>query len=162
MHEYAAWAARHPAAAAELNMVLGSLNPVTPEGGAGKSEAWSQQQDRFRIAKAGAYSWRNNVGATPAKCPVCKTPQQPTRYGLCNDSHQLNEKLKSSDLILAIPRLITPAMVGSTIAQFGSVEEKAPGWHYTGQGREVAQAAWLTLISSIGGFAAFSTGNVEL
>jgi len=65
-------------------------------------------------------------------------------------------------LILAIPRKITPEMVGSVIAQFGTVEVKAPGWKYTGRGREEAQAAWLALIERIGGFARFSTGEIEL
>ncbi len=88
--------------------------------------------------------------------------QQPTRYGVANDSAELNEKIKSSDLILARRVLITPAHVGTTIAQFGSIEAKRPGWVYTGKGQEPGQAAWLALIRSIGGYAKFSTGEYEV
>lgn len=163
MDDYSEWAARHPHAAADLERVLGAVPwPVTPAGGDGKSEAWAQQQVRFRVAHAGGMGWRNNVGATPAKCPDCGTKRQPIRYGLANDSAQLNDKVKSSDLILAIPRVIRPEDVGRTIAQFGSIETKRPGWVYTGKGQEPGQAAWLALIKKLGGFAAFSTGDIEL
>ena len=158
---YQQWAARHPQAAADLQQVI---NPAMApaEGSEGKSESWAQQQARFKIAHAGAFSWRNNVFATPAKCPHCKTPQQPVRGGLANDSSKLNKKIKSSDLILAIPRLITQDMVGTTIAQFGSVEVKKPGWKFSGNEHEEAQLAWLALVAKVGGFAAFSTGDVQL
>ncbi len=164
---YIDWAQRHPQAAAELRDVVGALPWPTNEDNAGKSEAWSQQQIRLQAARLGARAWRNNVGATPAKietnCPKCGNhfaiKQPPVRYGLANDSMQLNAKIKSSDLILAIPRIITPQMVGTKIAQFGSVEVKKPGWKYTGTEREQAQALWLALIQEMGGFAVFSTGE---
>lgn len=166
---YYEWAMRHPQAAAELNEVFKAADPSdkVPEGA---SEARTQQQARLDIAHAGAMSWRNNVGATPAKmeynCARCgfhgEVSQRPVRYGLANDSAQMNSTIKSSDLILAIPRVITPAMVGTTIAQFGAVECKAHGWQFTGKGREGAQQAWLALIESIGGYARFSTGRVVL
>lgn len=163
MNDFNDWAARHPQAAADLQALLGAVPwPTTPVGGGGKSEAWAQQQVRFRVAHAGGVSWRNNVGATPAKCPDCGAKRQPIRYGLANDSAPLNKKIKSSDLILAIPRLIRPQDVGHTIAQFGSIETKRPGWVYTGKGQEPGQAAWLALIKKLGGFAAFSTGDIEL
>lgn len=157
---YEQWATRHPLAAADLLSVLGAIQPVgdTP----GLSEQWAQQHVRLAVAKAGGMAWRNNVGATPAKCPHCGTPQQPVRYGLANDSAQLNARVKSSDLILAIPRVIRPQDVGRTIAQFGAVETKRPGWVFKGTDREVAQAAWLSIVKSLGGFAAFSTGEVDL
>jgi len=168
---YSEWAARHPLAAAELEQMHGALPwPVTPPGGDGKPEAWAQQQVRLKAAQQGAMAWRNNVGATPAKtrhrCPRCRfkfeEEQQPIRYGLANDSAKLNEKIKSHDLILAIPRIITPAMVGTTIAQFGSVEVKRPGWKFTGKGQEPGQMTWATLINRIGGYACFSTGELQL
>lgn len=160
MTTYDQWAARHPQAAQELTRLLTAApwpqSNVTATG----SEANAQQAVRFAVAQAGGMSWRNNVGATPARCPDCGTQRQPVRYGLANDSAQLNSRIKSSDLILAIPRVVTPEMIGTTIAQFGSVEVKAPGWQYTGQGREAAQAAWLALIKKLGGYACFSTGEL--
>ena len=158
---YDQWAARHPQAAAELEQVIG-IATADPDDSDGKSEAWAQQRARFNAAHAGAMAWRNNVGATPAKCPECGAPQRPIRYGLSNDSAKLNKRIKSSDLILAIPRIITPEMVGGKIAQFGSVETKRPGWKYTGTEREQAQAAWLALVAQAGGFATFSTGELNL
>jgi hypothetical protein len=157
------WERRNPQAANELRTVVNAVPwPVTPENGDQKSEAWAQQRVRMQVASLGGYAWRNNVGATPAKCKVCNAKQQPVRYGLANDSEKLNSVIKSSDLILAIPRLIKPADVGTTIAQFGSIETKKPGWVYSGKEQEHAQAAWLSLISKIGGFACFSTGDVKL
>lgn len=163
MTTYEEWAAAHPAAARDLQAMLGAAPwPVTPPGGDGKSEAWSQQQVRLSIAHAGGLSWRNNVGATPSRCPECGAPQQPVRYGLANDTAALNEKIKSSDLIACVPRLIVPQDVGRTIGQFASVEVKRPGWSFTGKGREVGQMAWLSLIASKGGVAMFSTGAIKL
>lgn len=163
MTAYEIWAARWPQAAEELQQALtAQINATAPGNGGGKPEGATQQQSRFRIAEQGAMSWRNNVGATPAHCRECGAPQQPVRYGLANDSERLNEQIKSSDLILAIPRLITPAHVGQTIAQFGAVECKAEGWQWSGSKREKAQAAWLSLVAKLGGYAAFSTGDVRL
>lgn len=157
---YAEWAQRHPQAAAELaQMLTGAVDGTAV---AGMSEAYAQQQARLAVAQQGGMAWRNNVGATPTKCPNCNAKQAPVRYGLANDSARLNQRIKSSDLILAIPRQITPDMVGSTIAQFGAVECKRPGWKYTGNGRESGQAAWLALITKLGGYATFSTGDLIL
>jgi len=170
MTAYEQWAARHPRAASELNQILGAVPWPANDKTDGKSEAWAQQQARFNASRGGAMAWRNNVGATPSKvqtvCPKCSfnftIKQTPIRFGLANDSQKLNEKIKSSDLILAIPRIITPQMVGSTIAQFGSVEYKRPGWEFKGTKPELAQLAWAQLIAKIGGYAAFSTGEVSL
>lgn len=155
------WAARHPQAAAELAQVFQPSVP-TPDGLQGSSEARAQQAVRIAAAHAGAYAWRNNVGATPAKCEACGEPMRPVRYGLANDSAKLNRKIKSSDLILAIPRRISAEHVGTTIAQFGAVECKAPGWQYRGTERERAQLAFITLVRRAGGLACFSTGEIEL
>lgn len=156
-----AWAAKHPDAARELLAVLApACSP--PEADADGSEAKVQASVRLQVARLGAYAWRNNVGATPTKCPSCGARRAPVRYGLANDSQRLNGVIKSSDLILAIPRRITTADVGRTIAQFGAIETKRPGWRYTGKDQEPGQAAWLALINKIGGFARFSTGDVEL
>lgn len=155
------WSAAHPDAARDLLAVMNS-DPISENAAIGKSEAWAQQQARFAIARAGAYAWRNNVGATPAKCKKCGAKQQPVRYGLANDSEKLNKRIKSHDLIGAIPRLITPSDVGSTIAQFGSWECKPPGWKYSGNEHESAQAAWGARVLSIGGHAEFTTGDVRL
>ncbi len=164
---YAEWAQHYPDAAQELAQVTAMCKPGD---GDYEDEAAAQQNARMVIARAGGLAWRNNVGATPAKvdahCPKChfdfEVKQRIVRYGLCNDSHQLNAMFKSSDLIGVMPRLITPAMVGSTIGQFIAVEVKRPGWTYKGKGREVQQQAYLSLAASKGAIAQFSTGEVWL
>lgn len=135
-----------------------------------KNENEVQQQVRLKAARSGALAWRNNVGATPSRtahvCPRCRfefeEKNTPIRYGLANDSAKLNAKIKSSDLILAIPRVIQPKDIGTTIAQFGSIETKKRGWRYSGTDTEKGQAAWLELIKKLGGYACFSTGEFEL
>jgi hypothetical protein len=116
------------------------------------SEAYSQSQVRLEAPRAGVTLWRNNVGV------LTDLTGRPVRFGLANDSRQLNEALKSSDLIGWRPVLITPGHVGRTIAQFVSRECKAPGWKYTGTDRERAQKAWLDLVAAAGGDSAFATG----
>jgi hypothetical protein len=160
MIDYEAWAARHPHAARDL-LALHRGAMALP-GEAKTSEARAQQVTRASISRQGAMSWRNNVGATPAKCEQCGAMTRPVRYGLANESMAQNKVIKSADLILAIPRVITPLMVGTTIAQFGSVECKPPGWKLTGKGREGGQVAWASLMTKLGAFAAFSTGEVQL
>jgi len=78
------------------------------------------------------------------------------RYGLGNDSAQVNAKLKSSDLIG-----ITP--VGG-VGVFTSYEIKKPGWRYAGTPREVAQLRWLELVVSLGGIGKFisDVGDLDL
>ena len=107
-------------------------------------------------------AWRNNVGATPARCPHCDGKLRHVRYGLANDSHKLNLRFKSSDLIAAIPKKIRQDQVGTIIAQFASIEVKKKGWTYSGSTREKAQLRWLKLIKHLGGIATFSTGDIKL
>lgn len=158
MNTYNDWTAAYPEAATALGTVLNT--EVTHRGGG--SEARVQQDVRLSVAQQGAVAWRNNVGATPARCPDCGASRPPIRYGLANDSTRLNERIKSSDLIGIIPRVVTARDVGTTIGQFAAIECKRQGWEYSGTDREAAQAAWLTLVVRLGGYAVFTTGEVEL
>lgn len=136
----------------DLQVQMGLAQPATHQPGADGSEAAVSVQVRLQHARAGVPLWRNNVGAL----------QDPTgrwvRYGLCNDSKALNEKVKSGDLIGCKPVVITQQMVGQRIGQFVSRECKAPGWRYSATDREQAQLAWAELILSLGGDAGFTTG----
>lgn len=118
----------------------------------GKGESYVQSQIRLSLAQQGCLVWRNNVGA------LQDSEGRFVRYGLANDSKQLNEHVKSGDLILGIPRAVTADMLGKTILQLGSVEAKEQGWKFTGAGRESAQMNWADLINANGGFARFATG----
>lgn len=156
----AAWAHRWsvpPEAFVELRLMLGAeCPPPPPPTPAQASEAYSQSQVRLEAPHKGVRLWRNNVGVLEDKRGV------PVRYGLANDSRQLNERLKSSDLIGWRRLTITPAMVGAVVAQFVSRECKRPGWTYTGDDREVGQERWINLVQADGGDAAFTTGPGSL
>ena len=94
---YADWAAKHPEAAADLAALTADLTEPSGQPN-GASEAAAQQAIRMSIARMGGLAWRNNVGATPSMtehvCPKCRFNFQerdrPIRYGLANDSAQMN------------------------------------------------------------------------
>ena len=150
------WATRHRVslqALQELQALFGMHGDHTlPAEVKGTSEAAVQAAVRLEAARKGVRLFRNNVGALVDARGV------PVRYGLANDSKQVNEVMKSADLIGWRPLLIAPQHVGTVVAQFVSREVKAVGWHYTGSDRELAQLAWAQLVTSGGGDAAFCTG----
>lgn len=150
------WAIRHgvsPAALNELKAIFGlSGGHTVPPEIKGGSEAAVQSAVRLEASRVGVHLWRNNVGVLQDARGV------PVRFGLANDSKQLNSVIKSGDLIGWRPILITPGHVGMTIGQFVSRECKPAGWVYTGAGREPAQLAWAELATSAGADAAFCSG----
>lgn len=117
------------------------------------SEAQVLNLVKLEAARKGIRLWRNNVGATYT------LDGSFLRYGLANESTQVNKVIKSADLIGLRPVLITPEMVGTTIGQFVSREIKKTNWRYRGTEREAAQRAWIELINSVGGDADFATGE---
>ncbi len=137
-----------------LGLYTPPLDPASEA--AGKSEAWAQSVVRLEASEKGVKLFRNNVGALKDE------KGRLVRYGLGNDSAALNEVMKSADLVGIRPVVILPQHVGHTFGQFVSREIKAPGWQYTGAGREPAQLAWANLINSCGGDAAFATGRGSL
>lgn len=147
------WAIRNKVSEQALSELRGmfGLDPLSTVSvlPAGSSEAAVQSLVRLEGARKGLKLWRNNVGA------LLDTRGVPVRYGLANDSKKLNETVKSGDLIGWRPVLITPAHVGSTIAQFVSRECKAPGWQYSGTDHERAQLRWAEAVMVDGGDAAF-------
>jgi hypothetical protein len=120
------------------------------------SEGYVQSTVRLEAARKGLRLWRNNVGA------LLDSRGVPVRYGLANDSQQLNKVVKSGDLIGWRSLLITPAHVGSRIAQFVSRECKRPGWKFTGDDHERAQLRWAEAVMSDGGDACFASGEGTL
>jgi len=148
-----AWAARHsiPAAAlADLRATLGALDYAPPPAVPGDSEAAVQSRIRLEASAKGLRIWRNNVGA------VHTTDGQHIRYGLANDSPQVNDRIKSSDLIGIRPVTIRSWDIGRTVGQFVAREVKHARWEYTGTAREVAQLRYLELVATYGGDACFA------
>lgn len=116
------------------------------------SEAVNQQQARLIMARAGAQAWRNNSGA------CLDETGRLIRYGLGNDSAQLNAHIKSSDLIGCTPTLITPDMVGYHLGVFTALEIKPSGWKLTpGDKRGNAQDKFHQIVRDACGFAGFVT-----
>ncbi len=128
---------------------------VTP-GGAKTPEAVVQQGIRLEAGHKGIRLWRNNNGACEDKAGRL------IRYGLGNDSSKVNANIKSSDLIGITPLTVVPEHVGKTLGIFTSIEVKKGGWKYTGTKREVAQAAWLQLVTIFGGIAKFANKREDL
>lgn len=151
------WAARHgvsQAALAELRVMMGvDTDPAKCTAKVG-SEAAVQTDVRLAASRKGWRLWRNNNVALKDQ------NGRLVRAGLCNDSKELNAKVKSSDLIGIKPVVITPDMVGHTVGVFLAREMKKPGWKYAGTPREKAQKAFIELVLSLGGDAAFSTGEL--
>lgn len=123
--------------------------PHIPKGDGVKSEAWVSSILNLEAGEFGARLWRNNVGATKTESGGYM------RYGLCNESSAINEKLKSSDYIGITPINITQGHVGSVLGIFTAVEVKKQAWKFNGKGREAAQWNYINLVKSCGGFAGF-------
>lgn len=122
-----------------------------------RSESAIQTAVRLELAKRNCQMWRNNVGA------CVDQDGRHIRYGLCNESKQLNEKIKSSDLIGITPVSITPQMVGQVLGVFTAIETKREGWHMTpGDERAKAQAAYHDIVRAVGGYAGFATCEDDL
>ena len=120
------------------------------------NESEAQALVRLKASQAGVRLWRNNCGGG------LLANGSFVRWGLANDSEGINQVLKSADLIGIRPVLITQEHVGKTLGVFVSREVKAPGWRYNSANRrEAAQMAWLRLVESLGGDAAFTTGEWE-
>lgn len=106
------------------------------------TEAAIQQQVRLALARAGAVAFRNNVGQyTDPKTG------RPIRYGL---------GVGSSDLIGWTPVVVTPDMVGKTVALFTAVEVKTP----TGRPTE-AQLNFIAQVLKAGGLAGIARSPDE-
>lgn len=146
------WGAPY-AALEDLRRDFGCINTDPTPLPKGNNEAAVQAKVRLEASRAGARLWRNNVGAT------MDDRGNFIRYGLANDSKQMNEVIKSSDLIGIRPVLITPQHVGHTFGQFIAREVKEPSWNFSGTNRERAQLKFLELIKSMGGDACFATGE---
>lgn len=133
----------------DLRRIFGTIdNTVKPQNG--ESEAAIQTRIRLESSKKGIMLMRNNVGV------LTNTNGVPIRYGLMNESKQLNSKFKSSDLIGIRPIRIEPEYVGRLIGQFVARECKKENWEYAATKEEIAQLKFLELVMSYGGDAAFA------
>lgn len=156
------WAIRHRVSMAVIQDLLTLMGAAdehhrpAPELHQAGSEAAVQAELRLNASKMGGRLWRNNRGAGYMQDGSF------IRWGLANDSKQMNDKIKSHDLIGIKPVLITPQHVGTIIGQFWSMEAKPADWRYTGTPHEQAQMDWAQLIISLGGDARFANRRDQL
>jgi len=117
------------------------------------SESRQQSLVLLEAAQKDIALMRNNVGALTDNRGV------PVRYGLMNNSSDLNAVVKSADLIGIDNRPITQEQVGMPRGQFLSVEVKKEGWVYNpNDAHEYAQYTWAQYVIRHGGRALFATG----
>lgn len=147
------WARRWDIPAEALDDLRESLVVVSTESTDATSESGVQQRVRLDYARNSHALWRNNVGAGQLM-----DGERFIRFGLANESKQMNQRIKSGDLIGITRVLITPAHVGQVLGVFTSVETKRPGWVYNeNDPHSAAQARWILLVRSLGGIAHFTT-----
>lgn len=152
------WAKRHNvshAALSELAQIMG-VESTEHTSGSDKPEARVQDAARLAASKMGWRLWRNNKGVLKDDRGV------PVRFGLVNDTKELGERVRSSDLIGIRPVIITPDMVGTTLGQFVAREIKKEKWKFTGTEREVGQLTFGEIVTSLGGDFKFWNGSGEL
>ena len=150
------WAIKHHVsvtALLELQQISLSVTPIVDP--INTREQMVSHEVRIKASEAGWRLWRNNVGATKTEDGSF------IRYGLCNETAEINKQIKSADLIGIKPVVITEEMVGTTIGQFVSREVKRRNWSYKGTSAEQAQLAWATLVNSMGGDAKLTNGELE-
>lgn len=112
------------------------------------AESSVQAEIRLLASQRGWRLFRNNVGVMTREDGV------PVRFGLANDSKQMNRQYASADLIGVMPLVITPEHVGHTLGIFTSIEVKHPDWKPSDKDeRYLAQCRWRDLITSLGGYA---------
>lgn len=154
LHQWAiAWGIPLPAIQ-DLQARMGTLTlpDAATSTGPAKSEAWAQSAVRLEAGQKGVKLWRNNVGALPDRSGRL------VRYGLANESAQMNDVLKSPDLVGWRPVVIRPDHVGHKMALTVLREMKDPAWQYTGTPHEQAQLNFLNLALADGADARFATG----
>lgn len=112
---------------------------------------------RLECARLGLQMWRNNVGAC-----IDDTGRQ-VRYGLANESAQLNRKIKSSDLIGITTVKIMPHHVGQRFGLFTAFETKHSDWEFSpSDERAVAQLKFIDLVREAGGIGYFISDPMQV
>ena len=120
------------------------------------SEAAVQQNIRLQASEQDDLLWRNNQGA------CYDESGRLIRYGLGNDSAQVNKRIKSSDLIGITKIVVTPDMVGQVIGIFTAVEVKGSTWKQRpADQRAAAQGRFIDVVREYGGIAGFATSADE-
>jgi hypothetical protein len=115
-----------------------------------KDESFVQQEIQIHAKNFDCNLMRNNSGA------LKDDTGRLIRFGLGNVSKSHSDKVKSSDLIGFTKVVITPEMVGKTVAIFTAIEVKKESWKSDpNDKRETAQNNFIKWIVNNGGYAGF-------
>ncbi len=115
------------------------------------AEGSVQSMIRCNAPSHGCILMRNNAGSYK------DINGRAVRFGLGNISKKHNDKIKSSDLIGFTTIVVTPEMVGTTVAVFTAIEVKRGDWvRSLGDAHQNAQAAFMDWIKAKGGLAGFA------
>lgn len=123
------------------------------------SESVVQQRTRLdHCTLTGGVIYRNNSGACTDETGRL------IRYGLGNDSAQLNAEIKSSDLIGITPEwAYVPRLGWGWLGVFTAYEIKPSGWHMRpGDKRAIAQDRFHGIVRNVGGYAGFVTDPADI
>lgn len=158
-HQIIEWAARNGVSQQALKELYDITHHITTVPMQDKqhnpaSETYVQSAVVLEASRIGGRLWRNNVGALVDKRGV------PVRYGLCNESKEINKVCKSSDLIGIRPVVVGPQHLGTTIGQFMARECKKASWK-PGERKadEEAQGNFINLVNMLGGDGKFTNGE---
>ena len=123
-------------------------------------ESKSSFQVRSRASDWGIRLFRNNSGVLMNEVGV------PVRFGLGNESKDLNETLKTGDFIGWTPVTITADMVGKQLAVFTNFECKpfnfAEKKTYNKKTREYGQDKFNTMVNNAGGIVGFTSCTADV
>jgi len=122
-----------------------------------KDESFVQQEIQIHAKNFDCNLMRNNSGAFK------DDTGRLIRFGLGNISKAHSDQVKSSDLIGFTKVVITPDMVGKTVAIFTAIEVKKEAWTSDpNDKREKAQNNFIKWIVNNGGYAGFANGIESL
>lgn len=118
------------------------------------NEKWLFDQSRTIVQNEfGGKLLRNNSGA----CMDAKSGTQ-IRFGLGNDSAQLNAVYKTPDGVGVVPIVIQPHHVGRVFGVALHLEDKAHGWTYKASDKRAeAQMNHLSEFAAMGAITGFVT-----
>jgi len=106
------------------------------------------------LSKFNSFLMRNNSGTLPN--PTTGTP---IRFGLGNDSHQINTVFKSSDLIGITP---IKCPCGHTYGVFTALEIKNPDWKFDFKNKnDQAQQNFINIVKQNSGIGSFVKNQEE-